>query len=312
MDRSWIFRSKANELGVIRNFEEKIMMYLHQVFSSKQYILDLSNSLEKLFQGVKQDPSEDDLKIYTKSYLHIEIDEIREVSNAGYFYPRIAKDLINFNYVSNNFLNDVRAYQNIQNSIAELSTFIELDKNNFSVYGHKIRELLIISCTEVEYLLKRLLIENGYKVKEKNLSTKHYFECRDILKLNEYTVETRKYPDLKVFSPFAKWTNEGERTSSSLSWYKAYNSVKHDRGGNFKQANLENLMDAVAAIHIILEAQYGKNIFRKFHGLTDDESIFFTTNYPSWELESLSIPLLEIQQYKGIITKWYEPIKYFN
>ncbi|MDX8163546.1 hypothetical protein ACQUGU_03140 [Acinetobacter baumannii] len=312
MDRSWVFRSESNEIGIIRYFDEKIAMYLHQDFSFKQEILDFKNSLEKVFPELQQNFCENDLIIYVRNNLHVEISEIKEVSDAGYFYPRIANELINFNYASNEFLNDVRAYQNIQNSIEELSTFIELDKNNFTVYGHKIRELLIISCTEVEYLLKRLLVENGYPIDGKKLKTKHYYECKDILKLNEYTVETRRYPNLKIFSPFANWTNENNRTSGSLPWYEAYNKVKHDRGGKFTQANLENLMDATAAIHILLEAQYGKNIFNKFKNQTEDKSLFFTTNSPNWELEKLSIPLLEIKKYQGIVSNWIGIKKFFN
>jgi len=312
MDRSWVFRSESNEIGVIRYFDEKIAMYLHQDFSFKQEILDFKNSLEKLFPELQQNFCENDLIIYVRNNLHVEISEIKEVRDAGYFYPRIANELINFNYVSNEFLNDVRAYQNIQNSLEDLSTYIELNKDNFFAYGHKIRELLIISCTEVEYLMKKLLIDNNYQFLGNNSGTREYFNCRDILKLNEYTIETRKYTDLKVFSPFANWTNENNQTSSSLPWYKAYNNVKHDRGGNFTQANLENLMDAVAAIHILLEAQYGKNIFNKYHKLTEDKSMFFTTNSPNWELEKIAVPLLEIQQYHGIVTRWIGNKQFFN
>ncbi len=312
MDRSWVFLSKSNEIGIIRYFDEKIAMYLHQDFSCKQEILDFKNSLDKLFPEVQKNFCENDLIIYVRNYLRVEIIEIREVNDAGYFYPRIANELINFNYASKEFLNDIRAYQNIQNSLENLSTYIELTKDNFFVYGHKIRELIIISCTEVEYLMKKLLIDNNYPVPAEKLKTKDYFHCRDILRLNEYTVETRKYTDLKVFSPFANWTNENFRTSSSLPWYKAYNNVKHDRGGNFSQANLENLMDAIAAIHILLEAQYGKNIFEKYHNLTEDQSLFFTTNSPNWELEKLSVPLLEIHKYQGVVTNWIGNKKFFN
>ncbi|RDJ54572.1 hypothetical protein AB722_19695, partial [Acinetobacter baumannii] len=71
-----------------------------------------------------------------------EIVELLEVESPGYFYPRIARENIDFNYISNDFKQDIRAYQNIQNSLDELFNYIEPSTINFSSFGHKIRELL--------------------------------------------------------------------------------------------------------------------------------------------------------------------------
>ncbi|MEL1766000.1 hypothetical protein V2W57_18900, partial [Acinetobacter baumannii] len=54
-----------------------------------------------------------------------EIVELLEVESPGYFYPRIARENIDFNYISNDFKQDIRAYQNIQNSLDELFNYIE-------------------------------------------------------------------------------------------------------------------------------------------------------------------------------------------
>lgn len=43
-------------------------------------------------------------------------------------------------------------------------------------------------------------------------------------------------------------------------WYQSYNKVKHNRYANFEMANLENLMNAMAALLSILYAQIGERM----------------------------------------------------
>ena len=43
--------------------------------------------------------------------------ELYEVKYPGHYYPRIARENIDFNYISNEFHQDIRAYRNIQNAL---------------------------------------------------------------------------------------------------------------------------------------------------------------------------------------------------
>ena len=98
--------------------------------------------------------------------------------------------------------------------------------------------------------------------------------------------------------------------TKSIVWYDAYNSVKHNRGDNIHKANLENLLNAVSAIHILLESQYGNKIFKKWESYTEDRSMFYTVKAPIWELKEITVPILE-QVYK-VKTSWIGPRKYFE
>lgn len=40
-------------------------------------------------------------------------------------------------------------------------------------------------------------------------------------------------------------------------WYSEYNHVKHARVAEFNKAKLKNVLDAVAAVYILLYARYG-------------------------------------------------------
>jgi hypothetical protein len=42
----------------------------------------------------------------------------------------------------------------------------------------------------------------------------------------------------------------------SLPWYRAYNASKHDRQEDFKKANFENLVAAVAGLLVLISSQF--------------------------------------------------------
>jgi len=124
----------------------------------------------------------------------------------------------------------------------------------FDCYGHEIRNLLILACTEVEGQWKAILEANGY-IKER-YTTNDYVLLNRAMRLNEYGISISHYPWLKEFSPFSAWGTTGKPTQE-LSWYDAYNSVKHDREKNFKNAKLVYAIEAVCACAIMLFAQFG-------------------------------------------------------
>jgi len=61
---------------------------------------------------------------------------------------------------------------------------------------------------------------------------------------------------MNIIKPFETWGSTTAPTRD-LPWYAAYNSVKHDREGQFHRATLETVFHAVAACFIMLFAQYG-------------------------------------------------------
>jgi hypothetical protein len=123
---------------------------------------------------------------------------------------------------------------------------------NLQTFGHEIRNLLILSCTEVEAHWKGVLRLNGRKAN----STKQYHALHEPLKLCDYQIRFSRYHWLGPFSPFQGWPNF-ESPTASLSWYSAYNGVKHDREREFRRASLEQVFNAVAACAVMLVAQFG-------------------------------------------------------
>lgn len=259
-------------------------------------------------QGDKDNPSADSISFYLLRYVETinhEVFELTAIDKPGYYFPRINRGNVGFNYVNDAFHLDARAYRNIQASLDTLFNVIEPDPRNFGSYGHKIRELLILASTEVEFLLLKALTENGYE-KKGVYTTADYVHCLELFRLSLWKVELIQYPAIKTFVPFAGW--DKNNATKSLAWYSAYNAVKHNRGDNIVEANFEHVLDAVAALHILLEAQYGFGIFERFHQRSEERSLFTTVVLPSWVPAEMSVPIF--RNYEGD-TNW-DSHQYFS
>jgi hypothetical protein len=139
----------------------------------------------------------------------------------------------------------------------EVFRFVEPRAENLHVFGHEIRQLLVLACNEVEAQCKAVLRANGYAPRAANgglrrLTMRDYFRVSQPLRLDEWRVTLAVYP-LPPISPFAEWVGNFVQ----LPWYGAYNAVKHDREIAFHEATLANLIDAMSAVCVLVVAQFG-------------------------------------------------------
>jgi hypothetical protein len=162
--------------------------------------------------------------------------------------------------------------------LSRLFRVIVPDKRNLKVYGHEIRNVILLACTEVEAQWRGVLSANHYGKPKGHFTRKDYVKISAPLKLSDYQVALPLYPQLRPLAPFATWNDQ--RSRKSLLWYDAYNAVKHDRENKFSQAKLQYAIDAVVACAVMLKAQYGGipawhghlgNFFRFIHEPTWSE-----------------------------------------
>ena len=158
-------------------------------------------------------------------------------------------------------------------------------------YGSKIRNTLMVACTEVESQCKGILKSNGYAFPERP-STGDYVRLCKSMRLDEYSVRLQRHRDYPEIRPFKGWTPStgvaGVGPTTSLPWYHAYNEAKHDRELNFELATLEHALSAVAGLHVLLIAQYGPTTHRQ---LTRD-SFFIMDDRPVWHHKDRTYPPL--------------------
>ena len=88
--------------------------------------------------------------------------------------------------------------------------------------------------------------------------------------------------DVKL-QPFFGWQNEPYK---AISWWSTYNYVKHRRLNNFGNANLKNVINALAGLYI-LEMYYLKSVVKENEmDIPDRESELFALD--NWETRFIS------------------------
>jgi len=204
-----------------------------------------------------------------------------------HFYPRIARPCMGSDdhlsspslLVEQSLVASSRSQLiTLKRKLEEICLTVQPEPSNLSVFGNEIRNLLILSCTEVEAMWRGVLVANGSTAKQP--TTKDYWKLLKVLRLDEYAVAYPDYPWLAPVQPFAGWARD--KSTASLAWYAAYNGVKHDREREFARATLENAFAAVTACAIMAAAQFSINGF--FGRLGELASFFSFVRLPRWEI----------------------------
>jgi hypothetical protein len=182
----------------------------------------------------------------------------------------------------------IRSVQQLNTLIDRLKTiFVNVypTESNYTSFGHEIRNLLILSCTEVESQLKGILQENNISSANANYTTRDYVKLKSVLGLDRYTIRFPYYPEINPVSPFKEWNSANP--TQSIFWYDNYNAVKHNNENEFHKATLFSTINAVSAVCVLLVSQYGANM----PYWTDLVGGFFDiVESPTWTFDDCYLP----------------------
>jgi len=208
-----------------------------------------------------------------------------------------------------------QAYKIIEDDLKKIFESIEPSNQNGKVYSHRLYELFLRCATEFETNSKRILSANGYR-KKKHFNIEDYHKINYATRLSEYKLRLNIwYPKEKIFTPLKEWSK-----GHSLKWYQDYNSVKHDRSGNFQKASFINVINAASGVLAILFSQFDTYAFNPYNDqlsfqatddnyLYTDTSLFSIKPFANWsktetydfdwdKLKKLSHPLQMYNFYK--------------
>lgn len=129
----------------------------------------------------------------------------------------------------------------------EILLYVEPSPEGLKTYSHKIRELLILACTELESFFKFYNLGNNEK-------TPDYVKILSLVDLGKHHLSLVGYTNPYECSPFKNWDEQSP--TKSLPWYDAYNQVKHHKDSSFPLATLENCINAIAANIIMFAIRY--------------------------------------------------------
>jgi hypothetical protein len=155
----------------------------------------------------------------------------------------------------------VRAYTLIQQDLQAIFEYLEPSDESKTAYSYRIHALLMRTCIEIEANFKAILEENIFTPPPKrSLNMVDYRKVDATHHLSSFEVMLPIWNGTPpVWKPFEAWKplrglpNPGK---VGLPWYDAYNASKHDRHDEFKKANLETLVLAVAGLLVLLSSQF--------------------------------------------------------
>jgi len=164
----------------------------------------------------------------------------------------------------------------LQLELISIFQVCEPSSNNLDVFGHRIRNLLLVAATEAETQMKGVLVANGVDHSGRHFNTNDYVRLLGPMHLDEYEVRFPLHPCIPAVNPFENW--DSSKPTQSLLWYDAYNSTKHDRESNFDRATLRNAISSVCACVVLTIAQFGRR--PEWSQLTS--GFFDIVSFPEW------------------------------
>ena len=167
-------------------------------------------------------------------------------------------------------------YVLLEEEFQKTATYVELDTHNNATFSIAFLKLLLGIGSEIDNAFREICGITGRT------------------DMNTYApIIFQKYPGITTqkvgakntsiqLVPFRGWNLA--QPSQSLSFWDAYNAVKHDRISNYQKASLENTLNALAGLYIIEMYRMNELYFSDldaFNSLPDHESDLFIMD--SWE-----------------------------
>ncbi len=242
---------------------------------------------------VKAAPPDDALTTLRKGIPQCEFEELR--LRPGEYHPRVARRIFgdadglwrnpdNSQETKNARATAAGQLHALIEQLEHICRVVHPKAPNFTTYGHEIRNVLILACTEVEAQWKAILkASNG-----KRDNRKDYVKLARPMRLSEYVVALPYYPWMSTIRPFEKWRPKEDDPRAELRWYDTYNAVKHDREQDFQEATLEHAFGALTGFFVMLCAQYGSDF--ALTGEPASRAFFQLVGAPRWPLCDIYVP----------------------
>ncbi|STP39290.1 Uncharacterised protein [Enterococcus durans] len=177
-------------------------------------------------------------------------------------------------------------YLHLENEFINTTEFVMLDENNFQTFSIEYQKLLLAIGSECEILFKELC---GFASDDtsKNITTiRTEIKSSNLMDLNNH-VHIMGVSSLSMIEPFGEsWPDK------TPTWWREYNDVKHGRTLNYKKANLENVLYALASLYLLEEYLHKKVRKQNEEDFIRPESKLFAL---SWERKYSSMDKLTVE-----------------
>ena len=146
-------------------------------------------------------------------------------------------------------------YLSIEKMMKNTSQYVAPSKQNCNTYSDEFMKIILLSCSEIDSILKIICKENGVILDDKKYNMSVYAET--LLKqkdIKEWAFSpersTSSYDSGIICFPFKEL--DVKKAYGGLTWWEGYQKLKHNRLDNAQVGNLENAVCAITAHFVLL------------------------------------------------------------
>lgn len=170
-----------------------------------------------------------------------------------------------------------RYYLLLERKFIDTLNYVELAKENFSTYSVEYAHQLLAVGSELDTFFK---IYCGFNLNDrKNIMDYTRYIMSDYPQIPNQVVEI--YDTELTLTPYEEWSQWSIQSGNLLSWWDAYNLIKHNRQENITKSSMGNVVTALAALHLI-EMKYLQVITKENQEVDEpdsDSKIFKLVNW---------------------------------
>ncbi|XHS78111.1 hypothetical protein ACFJGW_20675 [Burkholderiaceae bacterium UC74_6] len=142
-------------------------------------------------------------------------------------------------------------FLSLEDDIAHLARWIEFSKPNEAVYSIELARLLMAAAQEADVVAKALCRSLAPTARAETIGAYQAVLVGAIPEVPDALVEMPRHG--MSFTPWSNW----HRQRTPPDWWTGNNKVKHHRAEQFHHASLKNVLNAVAALLVLLLLLYG-------------------------------------------------------
>ena len=173
---------------------------------------------------------------------------------------------------------DLDYFNALEEDILKVSRYVEFHTDNYETYSVEFVRLLLAAGSEVDVACKTLIQSFEPRAKAENIGHYRKYLLRQFPEIVDDVVDCPKF-GLK-FHPWKDWQK------AHPNWWISYNNVKHNRIQSYREANLENVLNATCGLGVIM--QYFGHVFgilprKNFRGDFFKLNLIIYSRPPSWK-----------------------------
>lgn len=133
----------------------------------------------------------------------------------------------------------------LEDDLIKFSRYVEFDSSNYETYSIDLVRIYLSVCSEVDVVAK-ILANNLNNKDARNIGDYKKILLPFYPNITNLSIDIPKYR--LAFTPWKEW--EESKTISPVWWLK-HNDVKHHRSEYYHEANLGNVLNAMAGLLVI-------------------------------------------------------------